>query len=383
MSGLRCFIFGFLLVLYTSSIAFSQVAPRQFTGNYRLNGGQYTNLRNSAIAAVIGEQHYCSGALVGGREILTTASCAAASPLLGVLIDGEVYQVAQVLSNSAFRPGENDYERAEANVAVIMLNTDVLRVEPLPVLEGKPLVSGDKVTLYGYGNNEEYPQAELLSDLYFLGKSADTRVGRFFNGVFEVLYLENLVGLCPGDQGGPAVAVINGVNVVVGVMAYGDGYIDQYGRCISSAMGRNGIVYLQSELSSRFLANIPRVQRYKYVPPTPAPTPTPVVGVQSTSVPQNTPAAISMAQIRFQSMAFLRRTRLLLKNTSGPSFARRIASLKREVEGLADVSPEPQKSWLSSAVDGLLSASLSRNSAARTSSLKRVIRSLRQFAATY
>jgi len=253
-----------------------------------------------------------------------------------------------------------------------MLNTDVLRIEPLPVLEGKPLVSGDKVTLYGFGNNEEYAQPGKVSDLYFLGKSADTGVGRFFNGVFEISYLENLVGICPGDQGGPAISVENGVSVVVGVMAYGEGYIDQYGRCVTGALDRNGVVDLQSQQSSRFLASFPRVKRYKYVAPTPVPTPTPAA-VQNTPLP-----TVSINQISFQSRVYLRRAKVLLKNTSGSAFVRRVSALRDEIESLATVSPQPQNGWLLSAVDALDIAAFSRDSGTRLASLKRVVKLLRQ-----
>jgi len=188
--------------------------------NVRVFGGERCDFSRSPVVAIVGFSFdgipgsVCSATMVTVKDALTAAHCVslASSPGgVGVFADGEFFPIVGGL-NHPFYDGSAD---SPYDVAMITIG-GVLDIGPVPLLVTDPLEVGERITVYGYGRNEEAG---------FIPQASDFRAGFMEIGwvsPFQFLAAFDSTGsaICQGDSGGPATQISNGVTSVVGVTSF-------------------------------------------------------------------------------------------------------------------------------------------------------------------
>lgn len=158
-----------------------------------------------------GLSYACTGTLVGARTVLSAAHCIEDIAKATFNVGGQTYAVAQMIPHPAYtsQPTRND-------VAILRL-TQAPSVQPTAVSTKTPWV-GLGLTLIGYGITRDG------ADDSGTKRKAQNVIADVKPERFNMRGTGGSVGnICSGDSGGPAFALIDGIEVQVGVHSYGEG----------------------------------------------------------------------------------------------------------------------------------------------------------------
>jgi hypothetical protein len=119
-----------LLALTLSAVAFAALPTRAITRRDDITEAQTVALASSlpVFSAVGNVGGFCSGTLIADTWVLTAAHCAALNPT-GVIFNGTLYSVAQVVSH----PGYNGIIENGFDIALLRLSAPVVGVTPAQI----------------------------------------------------------------------------------------------------------------------------------------------------------------------------------------------------------------------------------------------------------
>lgn len=231
----------------------------------------------SVVALKIGEDGYCSGALVSPRIVLTARHCLSRTTTLvscppeGVqvlgnraptsidVLLGEDIASARTVAHGLDVVEPNGVTLCDADIALLVLDDDVKEVKPLAIRKRGP-AARDYVRAVGFGSPGD-------------GDPAGKKLLREHVRVLDVTTAEFTVGeaTCSGDSGGPALDEDTGE--VIGVVSRGgprcDGpdvhnvytRVDTYAWLIEEAFQRTGEIALAEKLDAGSSAEPPPAKR--------------------------------------------------------------------------------------------------------------------------
>lgn len=194
----------------------------------------------------------CTGTLVAPRTVLTAGHCVRPEDASMRFSNYEVVFGSNANSATARRlpvasvvphPRYNPQVFGAFDIGVVLLAADA-PVKPIPVAKSLPNLTGRPVTHVGFGHTVSINR-----------ETKSGAGGQKFMLTLPVTEHSNITlrtgngqsGICNGDSGGPALANMNGGEVVVGVHSY----IDDVDRCLRNGYSaRTDIAY---DFIARFL----------------------------------------------------------------------------------------------------------------------------------
>jgi secreted trypsin-like serine protease len=168
-------------------------------------------------------QPACTATLIGSRTVLTAAHCVTndkKAPFTTIQavsfkVGGVMYMASQVNMHEGYRYSSG---RWVADVAVVRLGQPVQDIAPAQVTKTPP-VQGETVTLVGFGYT-----SDNAASSFGVKRKAQNTIGQVSGNLITFHGATGSVGnICFGDSGGPAFAVRDGVEYVIGVHSFGEG----------------------------------------------------------------------------------------------------------------------------------------------------------------
>ncbi len=188
--------------------------------NVKVFGGDQCNFSRSPVVSIVGFSAdgvpiaVCSATMVTLNDALTAAHCKAVTAApggAGVFADGQFFGISGGLNH----PRYDGSATSPYDVAMITID-GVLDIGPVPLLLSDPIAEGERITIFGYGKNEnsiDIPQASDFRAGYMeLSVVTPFQFAAFFDSTGSAI--------CQGDSGGPATQTVNGVTALVGVTSF-------------------------------------------------------------------------------------------------------------------------------------------------------------------
>lgn len=188
--------------------------------NVKVFGGDQCNFSRSPVVAIVGFSEsgapisVCSATMVTTNDALTAAHCAqvVASPGgAGLFADGQFFRIVAGRNH----PRYNGAVASPYDVAMITID-GVLDIGPVPLLLSDPIAAGERITIFGYGKNEDHTGVPQASD-FRAGYMELSLVDPF---QFAAFFDTTGSSICQGDSGGPATQTADGVTAIVGVTSF-------------------------------------------------------------------------------------------------------------------------------------------------------------------
>ena len=191
--------------------------------NLRVYGGAQCNYHRSPVVPIVAYNAsseiigVCSATMVTVNDALTAAHCALLASIPGfagafVYADDEPH----LISNFSIHPLYDGSTVSAHDIAMLTIN-DVLDIGPVPLLLSNPIATGERISVFGYGRNEDYYEHPHASDF----KAAHMRIEGIGGGIFAASFDTAQAGICHGDSGGPVTQTIAGITSIVGVSSFG------------------------------------------------------------------------------------------------------------------------------------------------------------------
>ena len=216
------------------------------------NGDTCSQASRSAVIAIVplvsdGEQvgiaGICTGVLVTLDDFITSAHCFTdparrlGDQLLGfgAVVGGTENGEGIIITNVSIPAEFDGVAGSRFDFAMGTLESvPEPAIGPVPVLFSKPTEQGTAFSAFGYGTNNNGEVGVL--------KAAKFKVDSLQLGNLIVAADEGGRGasICPGDSGGPAITVHEGVASLIGINSFGTA-----GGCIDSATNVFGFVDIQ------------------------------------------------------------------------------------------------------------------------------------------
>jgi hypothetical protein len=188
--------------------------------NVKVFGGDQCNFSRSPVVAIVGFSasgvpiSNCSATMVTTNDALTAAHCAriTASPGgAGVFADGQLFKIVAGRNH----PRYNGNTTSPYDVAMITID-GVLDIGPVPLLLSDPVAEGERITIFGYGKNEESASIPQASDF----RAGYMQLSVVTQSQFAAFFDSTGSAICQGDSGGPATQTVDGVTSIVGVTSF-------------------------------------------------------------------------------------------------------------------------------------------------------------------
>lgn len=188
--------------------------------NVKVFGGDQCDFTRSPVVAIVGFSadglpiSNCSATMVTVNDALTAAHCAGITQSpggAGVFADGEIFAIVAGVNH----PRYDGSTGSPYDVAMITIGKE-LDIGPVSVLLSDPLAVGERITIFGYGKNEESGFLPQASDF----RAGYMEIGAVNSQQFGAAFDSTGSAICQGDSGGPATQTVNGITSVVGVTSF-------------------------------------------------------------------------------------------------------------------------------------------------------------------
>ncbi len=183
-----------------------------------INGEKCDFSASPVVVVVAGDSQgnaigLCSGSLIAPDKVLTAAHCIVDSGASRFVV-ASGSQNARV-SRAAYHPSYTPTSSISPYDVAVMTLDRSLSLPTIPILLSRSIDSGDRCTVYGYGNDEN---GQSFGELGFEAlKATFIEVVGHESGAIISSYDETQSGACEGDSGGPLVGTKDEISGIVGV----------------------------------------------------------------------------------------------------------------------------------------------------------------------
>ena len=152
----------------------------------------------------------CTATLVGQHTILTATHCLEVGETTLFQIGGKLYTVVKMIRRTDWNEATSKYVN---DIGLGVLDGDVPNIAPMKLSKSAPTV-GTQIALVGFGITSDAAKDAGTK------RKANNTIKTVQPGYFTVEKTGNGVGnACKGDSGGPVLALVGGVETVLGVMS--------------------------------------------------------------------------------------------------------------------------------------------------------------------
>lgn len=156
----------------------------------------------------------CSGTLVTLDDVLTAAHCIELTRVpgaVGVFVYADQKLIPLVRGYN--HPYYNGEVASPFDIAMVTM-AEPVQISPVPLLLSDPSTPGERISVFGYGLNED-PQ-NSPEDL----KAAYMTISEMWPGGFAANFDDSNTSICNGDSGGPVTQTVNGITGLIGVNSF-------------------------------------------------------------------------------------------------------------------------------------------------------------------
>ena len=232
-----------LILLSAANANTNPEEMRAYSGIKIVGGDELSPFSRPYMASlrVFGEIHFCGGAYIGGKYVLTAAHCVEAvedyADFVSVWLGGHklsepdggrFYQVARFYTHPGY-----DNETIDNDIAIIELQQEVEDIEPVPLISEEQFDGIQKASVFeamGWGSlgyDKGQPDTLQVVQVPYVDRElCNSR--KHYNGAITKNMLcagfdEGGKDSCQGDSGGPLIYNHQGIWYQLGVVSWGYG----------------------------------------------------------------------------------------------------------------------------------------------------------------
>lgn len=176
----------------------------------KIVNGRTVSPKKIAVAKIFKKNRpfSCSGVLITRSHILTASHCLSGRPgRYSIMVAKKRYHVKRVKHYP--RAKKDRREKIYNNdIAILKLTEKIYDIDPIPILRSKPLVAGDIIDIYGYGEDKWGHSGYLIRGTTIVDNIDDYFIDIKYDNKNESIP-------CFGDSGGPAIySYVSGDGVI-------------------------------------------------------------------------------------------------------------------------------------------------------------------------